>query len=187
MEEIKIMEMKGIQLVPADISLAEQAAAYYKRNRSFLEEFEPTRSEEYFSLEYQKKVLKAESDDRVNMSGFRFYIKAADQPSEIIGMIGLSNVVWGSFQSAFLGYKLDKELRNRGYMTMAVSMLVEYAFRTLKLHRIEANVMPRNLPSLRVLEKNGFVNEGISRDYLKINGVWEDHIHMVKINDQIEN
>lgn len=46
----------------------------------------------------------------------------------------------------------------------------------------EANVMPRNKASLRVLEKNRFVNEGLSKYYLKINGVWEDHIHMVKIN-----
>ena len=50
------------------------------------------------------------------------------------------------------------------------------------LHRLEANVMPKNKASLRVLEKNQFVNEGISKYYLNINGVWEDHVHMVKIN-----
>lgn len=58
----------------------------------------------------------------------------------------------------------------------AAGMLVRYAFRESGLHRIEANVMPR------VLEKNGFVNEGLSRDCLKINGVWEDRIHMMKIS-----
>ena len=67
-------------------------------------------------------------------------------------------------------------------MTMAVGMVVGYAFAKLELHRVEANVMPRNLASLRVLEKNQFVNEGMSKYYLRINGVWEDHIHMVKIN-----
>ena len=65
---------------------------------------------------------------------------------------------------------------------MAVGMLTRYAFEELGLHRIEANVMPKNKASLRVLEKNHFVNEGISKYYLNINGVWEDHIHMVKIN-----
>ena len=67
-------------------------------------------------------------------------------------------------------------------MSMAVSMITQYAFEELHLHRIEANVMPRNQASLRVLQKIQFENEGISKYYLKINGVWEDHIHMVKIN-----
>ena len=52
----------------------------------------------------------------------------------------------------------------------------------LGLHRIEGNVMPRNAASLRVLAKNHFVNEGLSKHYLKINGRWEDHVHMVRIN-----
>lgn len=68
---------------------------------------------------------------------------------------------------------------------MAVEMLVRYAFEELRLHRIEANVMPRNAESLRLLEKNDFINEGLSKYYLKINGVWEDHIHMVKLNDSM--
>lgn len=65
---------------------------------------------------------------------------------------------------------------------MAVGMLVRYAFDVLHLHRIEANVMPKNTASLRVLEKNSFINEGISKYYLNINGIWEDHVHMVRIN-----
>ena len=65
---------------------------------------------------------------------------------------------------------------------MATEILVKYAFEELHLHRIEGNVMPRNLASIRVLEKNHFVNEGISKHYLKINGIWEDHVHMVRIN-----
>ncbi|MFQ8638097.1 MAG: GNAT family N-acetyltransferase [Acutalibacteraceae bacterium] len=91
-------------------------------------------------------------------------------------IIGLDNVVRGAFCSAFLGDKPDADYLSRGYMTAAAGMLVRYAFRESGLHRIEANVMPR------VLEKNGFVNEGLSRDCLKINGVWEDRIHMMKIS-----
>lgn len=88
---------------------------------------------------------------------------------------------FGSLLLFFFGYKLDKDFVNKGYMSVAVEMLIKYAFEELGLHRIEANVMPKNKASLRVLEKNNFINEGISRYYLKINGVWEDHIHMVKI------
>lgn len=176
------MKNQYIQLVPADLSLAGQVADYYKRNRSFLETFEPVRSEEFFSLEYQQAVLKKEISEYEERTAFRFYILSVEQPEKIIGIIGLNNVVWGAFCSAFLGYKLDKDFVNKGYMSMAVGMLTKYAFEELGLHRIEANVMPKNKASLRVLEKNHFVNEGISKYYLNINGVWEDHIHMVRIN-----
>lgn len=147
------MKNQFIQLVPADLSLAEQVVDYYKRNRDFLEAFEPVRSEEFFSLEYQRAVLKREMLEYEARTSFRFYLMPMEQPSKIIGIIGLNNVVWGAFCSAFLGYKLDKDFVNRGYMSAAVEMLTKYAFEELGLHRIEANVMPRNKASLRVLEK----------------------------------
>lgn len=176
------MKNQYIQLVPADLSLAEQVVDYYKRNRGFLEAFEPVRNEEFFSLEYQQIVLKKEMEEYEARTAFRFYIVLLEQPSKIIGIIGLNNVIWGAFCSAFLGYKLDKDFVNKGYMSAAVEMVTKYAFEELGLHRIEANVMPKNRASLRVLEKNQFINEGISKYYLNINGIWEDHIHMVKIN-----
>ncbi len=176
------MKNKYIQLVPADLSLAEQVVNYYKRNRDFLKVFEPVRNEEFFSLEHQREVLKREMFEYEEKTAFRFYIIPIEHPTKIIGIIGLNNVVWGAFCSAFLGYKLDKNFLNKGYMSMAVEMLTKYAFEELGLHRIEANVMPKNQASLRVLEKNHFTNEGISKYYLNINGIWEDHVHMVKIN-----
>ena len=181
-KEKEIMQNKYIQLLPADVSFAEQVVDYYKRNKEFLKAFEPIRNEEFFTLEYQKEILRRERLEYEEKTSFHFYIMLTEDLSRIIGMIGLNNVVWGAFCSAFLGYKLDKDFLNRGCMSMAVEMLTEYAFEELQLHRIEANVMPRNKASLRVLEKNHFKNEGISKYYLNINGVWEDHIHMVKIN-----
>lgn len=178
-----VMEHGGIQLIPANVSLAGQAVDYYQRNRGFLAEFEPEREEAFFSLEYQAQLLEKEAAGWKEKTSYRFYIKRAEEPGKIIGMIGLNNVVWGAFCSAFLGYKLDRAFINRGYMSMAIGMVARFAFQELHLHRIEANVMPRNKASLRALEKNHFINEGLSRDYLRINGRWEDHIHMVKLND----
>lgn len=176
------MENEYIRLVPADVSLAEQVVDYYRRNRGFLQAYEPVRGEEFYSLEYQKQMLAREALDFREGRAYRFYLQPKEQPEIVIGTIGLTNVVMGAFCSAFLGYKLDEKYLNRGYMTMALSMLVPYAFNELHLHRIEGNVMPRNKASLRVLEKNHFVNEGLSKSYLNINGVWEDHIHMVRLN-----
>ena len=98
-------------------------------------------------------------------------------------MVALNNVVWGSFCSCFLGYKLDKDWLRQGLMSEAVKECVRIAFEELGLHRIEANIMPRNIASLGVVRRCGFVEEGLARKYLKINGVWEDHLHMVKLNE----
>ncbi len=176
------MHNEYIQFLPADLSLAKQVTDYYQRNRSFLEEFEPKRSEDFFSIEHQKKILKKEMIDFKEGVSAHFYLKPVENPDDIIGAIGLSGIVYGSFCSAYLGYKLDKNFVGRGFTTMAVEMMVEYAFKELELHRIEANVIPRNKASLRVLEKCGFVNEGLSKYYLNVHGMWEDHIRMVKIN-----
>ena len=159
------MENEIIRLLPAGPELAGPVTAYLQR-----------------SWEYQQVLLEEEARAREAGTGFRFYIQPVGEPQTVIGSIGLNNVVWGAFRSAFLGYKLEEPRQGRGYMTMAVDMVVRHAFEDLGLHRIEANVMPRNKASLRVLEKNAFVNEGFSPYYLNINGVWEDHIHMVRIN-----
>ena len=71
-------------------------------------------------------------------------------------------------------------------MTEAVQKIIEFAFQEVKLHRIEGNVMPKNLASRAILKKCNFICEGISKKYLKINGIWEDHLHYVLLNDALE-
>ena len=172
--------MPQIKMIPAAPELAEQVLNYNIRNKQFLAPFEPERPAIFYTLDYQYKLLKQEAEEFMNRTAFHFYIQLNE---EIIGTIALTNVVRGPFCSAFAGAKLDLNHLNRGYMTQATNEIVKFAFEKENLHRIEANVMPRNAASLRVLEKCGFINEGISRNYLRINGVWEDHIHMVKLNE----
>ena len=178
-----ILEAGALRLLPADTALAPRTAAYYARNRAFLRPFEPERPQAFFTVEGQRDILLRELLAAQGRRAYRFYIEPKCVPALVVGSIGLNDVVWGAFCSAFLGYKLDAAYTGKGYMTEAVRLVVEYAFTQLGLHRIEANVMPRNTASLRVVEKNGFVPEGLARKYLKINGVWEDHLHMVKLNE----
>lgn len=93
----------------------------------------------------------------------------------IAGAINISQIIHGSFKSAYIGYYLGAGFTGKGYMTEAVELILRYAFRTLKLHRIEANVQPQNKPSIAVLERNGFTKEGYSPKYLKVLGKWRDH------------
>lgn len=88
----------------------------------------------------------------------------------------------GSLQSAFIGYFLDKSQNGKGYATEAVKLITLFAFDTLKLHRIEAGVMPSNPASIRVLEKAGYHKEGIAVKNVRINGKWEDHQVLAIIN-----
>ena len=175
-----------LELRSSQIDFAEMAAAYYLRNADFLAQYEPLREPAFYTKEGQLKILQQEILQEKERTGIAFYLFLKDNPGQIAGKINLNNIVWGGFCSCFLGYKMEERLINSGYMTEAVSATAACAFDTLHLHRIEANVMPRNLRSLRVLEKCGFENEGMSRKYLKIGGVWEDHIHMVKLNEKIE-
>lgn len=175
-----------IRLVSAQPGMAGQIAEYCRKNREFLEPFEPLRDEVYYTEEGQEKLLRKNIEAWQEKTGYQFYIVRKDEPGKIIGTIGLSNVIRGVFRSAFLGYKLDKEYLNQGFMSEAVTLIVEFAFKELGLHRIEGNVMPKNRASLRVMEKCGFVNEGVSRKYLLIRGVWEDHVHMVRLNEDTD-
>lgn len=172
-----------IQLFNPDQVTPEAVADYVSRNREFLQPYEPSHPEEYYTVRFWKKILPAQLMEMEHGRGMYFYIAEAGGADRVIGTINLTNIVMGPFCSCFLGYRLDQALLNRGYMTEAVSLLTDYAFSGLGLHRIEANVMPRNARSLRVLEKCGFHPEGLAQRYLQINGVWEDHIHMVRLND----
>ncbi len=159
---------------------------YFKRNRDFLGRWEVKRDADFYSLGTMQALIVDDIEGLRAGNTLRLWIFKKNDESRIIGSVALSNIVRGAFQSAYIGYRLDKQEINRGYMREAVEKIVEVAFKRLKLHRIEANIIPRNIPSRRMIENAGFTYEGISRKYLKINGVWEDHIHMVILNEEME-
>lgn len=93
----------------------------------------------------------------------------------LIGQLTVSGISWGSSLSASLGYWVDREQAGRGVAPMAVAMATDYCFEGLGLHRMEINIRPENTKSLRVVEKLGFRDEGLRKDFLHIDGRWTDH------------
>ena len=93
----------------------------------------------------------------------------------IVGSINLSQIFRGGFLNAYLGYYIGEQHARQGHMTEAVELMLRYAFEHLRLHRLEANIQPRNEASLALVKRLGFVREGYSRRYLKISGRWRDH------------
>jgi len=88
------------------------------------------------------------------------------------------------FLSALVGYSMDESYAGRGIATESVELVVAFGFEKLGLHRLEAYVSPRNTGSIRVLEKAGFANEGYLREFLHINGIWEDHYHFALLESE---
>lgn len=167
-----------------DPALAGPAAAFYRRNRAAFAPFDPVQPEEFFTAEGQAERLAFDLEQAEAGRCFRFLLVQPRHPGKIIGLAGLNEIVRGAFQSCFISYKLDHTLWGQGYGSEAISALTEWGFRNLGLHRVEANIMPRNLPSRRAAARAGFEEEGLAKRYLKINGVWEDHIHMVRRNEE---
>jgi ribosomal-protein-alanine N-acetyltransferase len=94
----------------------------------------------------------------------------------IVGVFNFSEIIRGSFHSAYLGYYAFAPLAGSGLMADGLALALEFAFRRLKLHRVEVNVQPRNLRSHALVLRAGFVREGYSRRYLRIAGRWHDHV-----------
>lgn len=93
----------------------------------------------------------------------------------IVGQLTVSSIMWGSAMMATLGYWVDQSRAGRGIAPTAVALATDHCFRALGLHRMEINIRPENNPSLRVVEKLGFRDEGYRLRYLHINGAWADH------------
>ena len=102
-----------------------------------------------------------------------FAVRRAD--AAVIGTFVLSQIFYGPFCNAYLGYWATYGYEGRGYMTEGMAGVLRHAFRKLRLHRVEANVQPANVASVALLERSGFRCEGFSPRYLKVAGRWRDH------------
>ena len=120
-------------------------------------------------------------------AAFDAYLRRRRRPTErallvcrredgaIIGVINVSQIFYGNFRSAYLGYYAGAPFMGQGYMSEGLRLVLRHAFGTLGLHRLEANIQPENHDSVRLVRGAGFRREGFSPRYLKILGRWRDH------------
>ena len=184
--KLPILMTRRLILQPAHPRLAKKTAAFYEKNKDFLQPFEPQYDPDFTTVSYQRALLRQDKRAARDNTGLRYWIFRKEAPTVPIGCVALSNIVLGAFRSCTAAYKIDKDCLKQGYATEALSAMVELAFHGLNLHRIEANIMPRNAASLALAKKCGFSEEGRSPRYICVNGVWEDHIHMVRLNEEGE-
>jgi [ribosomal protein S5]-alanine N-acetyltransferase len=148
---------------------ADEVAALYAANREFLAPFEPVRDDAFFTVEAQRDRLERPHD----ANWWRWAIL---DDGAVAGMIVLNDVMRGALQMGSVGYWVDEARCGRGLATAALAAVVDISFGDLGLHRLEAGTLPDNVPSQRVLEKNGFERFGYAKQLLLIAGEWRDHV-----------
>lgn len=141
-------------------------------NRAIFTPVMPERSDIFFTAAAQGDQIQHDRSNWLQDAGYAFAIVTQ---GHLVGRVALSNVVRGAWQNATLGYWVDSRWQGRGLATESVCGVLLAAFEYIALHRIQAAIMPSNGPSLSVIAKSGFREEGLAPRYLQINGRWEDH------------
>lgn len=178
-----IIELKGSNIEVKNLTPdnAQEMLDYYIRNFNHLKEFEPQKDRSFYTYEVQYSILMESYKQLIDGTGIDLGIF---KDNKIIGKIRISNIVYGVFRNAFIGYSMDEKEQGKGYMKEAVKLVLQYAFSELELHRIEATAMVENTKSQRVLRSCGFKELGISEKYLFINGEWKDHVVFYNVNSE---
>jgi [ribosomal protein S5]-alanine N-acetyltransferase len=146
-----------------------------ERSRQHLTPWEPVWARDTLTQRNFKDRLRRYALDVKADVGYAFFIfRASDD--QLVGSITISNVRRGVAQIGTMGYWTGQPFVRRGYMYEAICALVPALFEDYSLRRIEAACLPENIPSASLLEKTGFVREGYARQYLCINGIWQDHL-----------
>ena len=188
MKKLPVLRTERLQLLPAHPGQTEAVLAYLRRNADFFEPWLPTYPQGYFEPEFTAHWLDAHAQAAAKdiLCHWFLWHKDDHKGHYVLGDLTYSQIQRGPAQCAFLGYKLDQKVLGQGLMTEALKVTNAFMFNELQLHRIEANIMPRNEASWRLAERLGFVREGLAKALLKINGRWEDHYRYALLNPKEE-
>ncbi|WP_333849667.1 GNAT family N-acetyltransferase [Leclercia sp.] len=166
-------ERTNVYLLTPD--LADSLQLFLLENRSHFAPYEPLRHEDYFTLNSITQRIESALNDYEARKCLQMVFTLKGE-NNIIGSINFTNFIFGVFQACYLGFSLDRASQGKGLMHEALSKSIDYVHKTYGFHRIMANHLPDNARSSKTLGTLGFVKEGYAHSYLKINGVWQDHV-----------
>ncbi len=180
---LKLFETDRLCAYVVDDGAAKQLLAYELENRECFSQYSPQRNDSYYTLANFQHHCELQVALYTQKRKLPLVFSRKGGPS-IIAQVYLSDILYGSSYSAKLGYSTAEKWQRQGIGTEAVQSVIEYAFKRLKMHRLEVTIMTKNLPSLAFATSLGFVPEGISREYLLLNGKWEDYYQLALLNEQ---
>lgn len=149
---------------------------YYTENQERLTPWWPRWPADFFTPNYWRRRILQDKEEFAQGRSVRLLVLPHHDPAAVIGQVSFNQIVQGVAFYCVLGYGLDGAHEGHGYMTEALKVAIRYMFEERNLHRIMANYIPHNQRSGKVLRRLGFNVEGYARDYLHINGEWQDHI-----------
>jgi ribosomal-protein-alanine N-acetyltransferase len=176
------IEGEGLYLRQPQMSDFPEWAALREKSRSFLEPWEPIWPADDLTRSAFRRRLKRYAEDQRSDQAYSFFVFRT-QGDVLVGGITLSNVRRGVAQASSVGYWMGVPYARQGLMSRALRTLIPFSFINLRLHRLEAACITSNVASIRLLEKSGFQREGYARQYLCINGIWQDHLLYAHLKD----
>lgn len=165
---------KGVYLRTPQMADFAAWSALREESRGFLQPWEPTWPQDDVTRIAFRRRLKRYVRELEGDQAYPFFIFRED--GTLVGGVTVSNIRRGVAQACALGYWMSRRHAGKGHMTAAVRALAPYVLDQLKLRRIEAACLPHNVASIRLLERCGFKREGLAREYLCIDGRWQDHL-----------
>ncbi|MBA8876876.1 GNAT family N-acetyltransferase [Phyllobacterium myrsinacearum] len=159
-------------------------ASLRAQSRDFLTPWEPLWSDDDLERSAFRHRIRHYDDEAAAGTAHPFFL-FHNSDSRLLGGITLGNIRRGVGQNGMIGYWTGAPYAGQGYMGEALRLLITHAFTKVRLHRLEAACIPSNERSIRLLEKAGFQREGLLRSYLKINGMWQDHLLFSLIEDDV--
>jgi ribosomal-protein-alanine N-acetyltransferase len=174
-EPLPLVEGEGVYLRAPQMADFPEWAALREASRAFLAPWEPTWPHDDLTRSAFRRRLKRYAEDLRSDQAYPFFLFRKDD-NVLVGGLTLANIRRGVAQAGSLGYWMGEAYAGRGLMGAGVMALIPFCFGSLRLHRLEAACIPTNVASIRLLEKTGFTREGFAREYLCINGTWQDHL-----------
>ena len=173
----------GVTLRPPQMHDFEEWAELRAASRDFLVPWEPSwPADDLTRGAFRRRLKRYAEDQRADLS-YSFFI-ALKPEGVLVGGITLANIRRGVAQAGSIGYWVGEPYARKGVMSAALRAIIPFSFVTLRLHRLEAACIPTNVASIGLLEKSGFQREGYARQYLCINGMWQDHLLYARIKDE---
>ncbi|MEP7217197.1 MAG: GNAT family N-acetyltransferase [Anaerolineaceae bacterium] len=183
MDALASITTARLVLRTSDPSLAAATADFYRRNAQPHARWSPPVDASAHTVEAQAQQLALTAQAIAEGQSIAWWLFLPDDPDCAIGQMHLSQIHRRAFQSAMLGYSIDHRHEGRGLMAEALRAALADAFGPrVALHRVQANVRPENTRSLALLDRLGFVHEGLAREYLFIDGAWRDHVMTARVN-----
>ena len=171
-----VIETARLVLRMAEVRDAPEVVRYFSENRAHLAGSRPRMLPEFFTDEFWRSQAHAAVSEFRTDRSLRMFMFQKPGGRRVVGNVNFVQFQRGAAHYCTLGYGIDRECEGRGMMREALQAGIRYVFRDLNMHRIQANYVPWNRRSRGLLRRMGFAVEGYARDYLYLDGAWQDHV-----------